>query len=129
MLKAKKEDKAVHLLGIPTDGGIHSHIEHFNALLKLASSLGLKRVYIHYFTDGRDTPPVSGEGYIVKLEEKMKEKGIGKIASISGRFYAMDRDKRWERVQKAYNALVKGKIKDGIYLQRQRKFCYADRKY
>ncbi len=98
----------LHIMGLLSDGGVHSHIRHLYALLELAKRKDFEDVYVHCFLDGRDTPPASGESYIMKLEEKMKEKGVGKIASISGRFYAMDRDKRWERVVKAYNALVNG---------------------
>ena len=95
-------------MGLLSDGGVHSHIRHLSALLELAKRKDFEDVYVHCFLDGRDTPPSSGEGYITKLQEKMQEKGVGRIASISGRFYAMDRDKRWERVKKAYDALVKG---------------------
>ncbi|MCI9178012.1 MAG: 2,3-bisphosphoglycerate-independent phosphoglycerate mutase [Clostridia bacterium] len=104
----KKYHSKLHIMGLLSDGGVHSHIRHLFALLELAKRKDFEEVYVHCFLDGRDTPPASGESYIAKLEEKMKEKGVGKIATISGRFYAMDRDKRWERVVKAYNALVKG---------------------
>ncbi len=104
----KKNNSSLHIMGLLSDGGVHSHIRHLYALLELAKRKGIENVYVHAFLDGRDTPPASAEGYITKLEEKMKEKEIGKIASISGRFYAMDRDKRWERVQKCYNAIVNG---------------------
>ena len=104
----KKNHSKLHILGLLSDGGVHSHIRHLFALLELAKRKDFEDVYVHCFLDGRDTPPASGESYIAKLEEKMKEKGVGKIASISGRFYAMDRDKRWQRVQKAYEALVNG---------------------
>lgn len=105
----KKNHKKLHLMGLLSDGGVHSHIRHLYALLELAKRKDFEEVYMHCFLDGRDTPPASAENYILKLEEKIKEKGIGKIATISGRFYAMDRDKRWQRVQKAYDALVFGK--------------------
>jgi len=105
----KKNNSRLHILGLLSDGGVHSHIRHLYALLELAKRRDFEDVYVHCFLDGRDTPPASGELYITKLEEKMKEKGICKIATISGRFYAMDRDKRWQRVEKAYNALVHGK--------------------
>ena len=95
-------------MGLLSDGGVHSHIRHLYALLELAKRKDFENVYIHCFLDGRDTPPASGESYVIKLEEKIKEKGVGKIATISGRFYAMDRDKRWERIKKAYDALVNG---------------------
>lgn len=105
----KKNHSKLHILGLLSDGGVHSHIRHLFALLELAKRKDFEEVYVHCFLDGRDTPPASGESYIMKLEEKMREKGIGKIATISGRFYSMDRDKRWQRVQKAYDALVYGK--------------------
>ena len=104
----KKNKSKLHIMGLLSDGGVHSHIRHLYALLELAKRKGFDDVYVHCFLDGRDTPPASAESYIAKLEEKMAEKGVGKIASISGRFYAMDRDKRWERLQKAYDALVNG---------------------
>lgn len=104
----KKNNSKLHIIGLLSDGGVHSHIRHLYAILELAKRKDFEEVYVHCFLDGRDTPPASGEGYIAKLEEKMKEKGVGKIASVSGRFYAMDRDKRWERVEKAYKALVDG---------------------
>src|SRR5574344_463189 len=105
----KKNNSKLHILGLVSDGGVHSHERHLYALLELAKRKGLdNNVFVHCFLDGRDTLPASGEGYIQKLEEKMKEKGVGKIATISGRFYAMDRDKRWARVQKAYDAMVNG---------------------
>ena len=105
----KKYNSKLHIMGLLSDGGVHSHIRHLYGLLELAKRKDFENVYVHCFMDGRDTPPASGESYITKLEEKMKEKGIGKIATISGRFYAMDRDKRWQRVQKAYDAMVNGK--------------------
>ena len=104
----KKHHSKLHIMGLLSDGGVHSHIRHLYALLEMAKRKDFEEVYVHCFLDGRDTPPASAESYIADLEEKMKEKGIGKIASISGRFYAMDRDKRWERVEKAYKALVEG---------------------
>ena len=106
MEKAKENNSALHLLGLVSDGGVHSHQEHLYALLKLAKEKGLKKVYVHAFLDGRDVPPSSAKGYLKELESKIKEIGIGNIATISGRYYAMDRDKRWERVEKAYNVLV-----------------------
>ena len=104
----KKYNSKLHIMGLLSDGGVHSHIRHLFALLELAKRKDFEDVYVHCFLDGRDTPPASGESYILQLEEKMKEKGVGKIASISGRFYSMDRDKRWDRVEKAYKALVYG---------------------
>ncbi|MBR3255462.1 MAG: 2,3-bisphosphoglycerate-independent phosphoglycerate mutase [Clostridia bacterium] len=104
----KENNSKLHILGLVSDGGVHSHIRHLYGLLELAKRRDFDDVYVHCFLDGRDTPPASAESYITKLQEKMTEKGVGKIASISGRFYAMDRDKRWQRVQKAYDAMVKG---------------------
>ena len=104
----KKHHTKLHIMGLLSDGGVHSHIRHLYAILELAKRKDFEDVYVHCFLDGRDTPPASAEGYIVALEKKMQEKGVGKIASICGRFYSMDRDKRWQRVEKAYNALVKG---------------------
>ena len=104
----KKNNSKLHIMGLLSDGGVHSHMRHLFAILELAKRKGFEDVFIHCFLDGRDTPPASAENYILKLEEKMKKKEIGKIATISGRFYAMDRDKRWQRIQKAYDAMVKG---------------------
>ena len=104
----KKRNSKLHILGLVSDGGVHSHIRHLYGLLEMAKRRDFENVYVHCFLDGRDTPPASGESYIMQLEEKMKEKGVGKIASISGRYYAMDRDKRWDRVKKCYDALVNG---------------------
>ena len=104
----KKNNSKLHVLGLLSDGGVHSHMRHLFAILELAKRKDFEDVYVHCFLDGRDTPPASADGYIAELEEKMKEKGVGKIATISGRFYAMDRDKRWKRVKEAYDALVNG---------------------
>ncbi|MGN1311212.1 MAG: 2,3-bisphosphoglycerate-independent phosphoglycerate mutase [Clostridia bacterium] len=104
----KKNKTKLHVMGLLSDGGVHSHIRHLYAILELAKRKDFEDVYVHCFLDGRDTPPASAENYIAQLEKKMAEKGVGKIASITGRFYAMDRDKRWERLQKAYDALVNG---------------------
>ena len=104
----KKHNSKLHILGLVSDGGVHSHIRHLYGLLEMAKRRDFENVYVHCFLDGRDTPPASGESYIMQLEEKMKEKGVGKIASISGRYYAMDRDKRWDRIKKCYDALVNG---------------------
>ncbi len=104
----KKNNSDLHIMGLLSDGGVHSHIRHLYALLELAKRKDFENVYVHCFLDGRDTPPASAENYIAELEKKMEEKGVGKIATLSGRFFAMDRDKRWERVQKAYNAIVRG---------------------
>ena len=104
----KENGKALHLLGLFSDGGVHSHLDHFYAMLKIAKQCELKNVYIHPFLDGRDTPPKSALHFIEQLESHLKDIGFGKIASISGRYYAMDRDKRWPRVELAYNALTLG---------------------
>ena len=104
----KKNNSKLHIMGLLSDGGVHSHMRHLFGLLELAKRKDFEEVYVHCFLDGRDTPPASAEGYIMKLQEKMKEKGVGKIASISGRFYSMDRDKRWNRIQKTYDAMVNG---------------------
>lgn len=104
----KEHDSALHLMGLVSDGGVHSHLNHLFALLELAKKEGLTKVYVHCFMDGRDTAPMSGAAFIAALEAKMAELGVGEIATIDGRYYAMDRDNRWERVQKAYDALVLG---------------------
>ena len=106
---AKENNTALHLLGLLSDGGVHSHIDHIKGLLEFASTQGLQKVYLHGFMDGRDVAPSSGKEFIIKAEAMMKEVGVGEIASISGRYYAMDRDNRWERVELAYNAMVLGK--------------------
>jgi len=105
---AARDNVALHLMGLVSDGGVHSSMEHLFALLRMAKSKGLKRVFIHAFMDGRDTPPQSGIQHIRDLQAKIREIGIGKIATVIGRYWAMDRDKRWERVEKAYRALVYG---------------------
>ena len=104
----KENGSALHLMGLLSDGGVHSHIEHVYGLLELAKRNGLNKVYVHGFMDGRDTPPSSGIEYVKELEAKMKELGVGEIATLSGRYYAMDRDNRWDREEKAYGALVYG---------------------
>lgn len=104
----KKNNSKLHIMGLVSDGGVHSHIRHLYGLLEMAKRKDFEDVYVHCFLDGRDTPPTSAEEYIMKLESKMKQKGIGKIASVSGRFYSMDRDKRWERIEKVYRAIVDG---------------------
>ncbi|MFT4095274.1 MAG: 2,3-bisphosphoglycerate-independent phosphoglycerate mutase [Niabella sp.] len=105
---AKANNKPFHLMGLVSDGGVHSHISHLKALLDIAKEKGLSEVYVHAFTDGRDTDPKSGLHFIEELQAHIDTIGAGKIATVSGRYYAMDRDKRWERVQKAYDALVNG---------------------
>ena len=112
MQKAKQNGKNLHVMGLVSDGGVHSHIEHLFALIKMAKEQGVKQVYVHCFMDGRDVSPVSGKGFIQQLADYMKELSYGKIATISGRFYAMDRDNIWDRVAKAYAALVDG---EGVF--------------
>ena len=104
----KKEDSALHFMGLVSSGGVHSHIEHIYGLLELAKRAGLKKVYLHAFLDGRDTPPDSGKSFLLAVEKKMQELSVGEIATISGRYYAMDRDKNYDRVEKAYRAMVDG---------------------
>ena len=106
---AKENNSALHLMGLLSDGGVHSHIEHLKGLLDLAKKSGVKEVYLHGFMDGRDVAPSSGKDFVVEIERYMNEIGVGKIATLSGRYYAMDRDNRWERVELAYNAMVLGK--------------------
>lgn len=105
---AKENDGALHLIGLLSDGGVHSHIKHLFGLIEMADRADLEKVYIHPILDGRDTPPTSGVGYLKELEEELEEVGIGKIATVSGRYYTMDRDNRWDRTKKAYDALVLG---------------------
>ncbi|WP_024346907.1 2,3-bisphosphoglycerate-independent phosphoglycerate mutase [Lacrimispora indolis] len=109
----KKSGSALHMWGLVSDGGVHSHNTHIYGLLELAKRNGLDKVFVHCFLDGRDTPPASGKGFVEALEEKMKEIGTGKVASVMGRYYAMDRDNRWDRVERAYNALTKGEGNHG----------------
>lgn len=109
MDNAKKSGVALHLMGLLSDGGVHSHIDHLKGLLEFAKKEGVQNVFVHAFMDGRDVPPSSGKEFIEKAEAMMAEVGVGKIATVSGRYYAMDRDNRWERVELAYNALVLGK--------------------
>ncbi len=104
----KKHGSKLHLFGLLSDGGVHSHNSHLYALLEMAKREGLEDVYVHCFLDGRDTPPKSGKNYVQQLVEKMRTIGVGKIASVMGRYYAMDRDNRWDRVQKAYDAMALG---------------------
>ena len=105
---AKENGSALHLFGLLSDGGVHSHITHLFGLLELAKKEGLEKVYVHCFLDGRDTPPQSGKGYVQELTDKLAELGVGKIATVMGRYSAMDRDNRWDRVERAYNAITKG---------------------
>lgn len=104
---ARENQKPLHLLGLVSDGGVHSHINHLKAIISLCEAEGLNNVFVHAFTDGRDCDPKSGLGFITQLQQHL-EATVGKIASVNGRYYAMDRDKRWERVQKAWNCMVKG---------------------
>ena len=100
---------ALHLMGLLSDGGVHSHINHLFALLRMAKDQGLSRIYVHCFLDGRDVPPTSGKAFVEQLQAKLQQLGVGKIATVMGRYYAMDRDKRWDRVQRAYDAIVCGR--------------------
>ncbi|WP_195238019.1 2,3-bisphosphoglycerate-independent phosphoglycerate mutase [Romboutsia sp. 1001285H_161024_C4] len=111
LLETMKNAKtsALHLMGLVSDGGVHSHIDHLKGILKMAKENGVENVYVHAFTDGRDTDPKSALKYIQDIEDYMKELGVGKFASVSGRYYAMDRDKRWDRIKLAYDAMVNGK--------------------
>ncbi len=104
----KKNQSALHLFGLVSDGGVHSHNTHIYGLLELAKMNEIKEVYVHCFLDGRDTPPASGKSFVADLEAKMTELGVGKVGSVMGRYYAMDRDKNWDRVKLAYDALTKG---------------------
>jgi len=105
---AKGYNSSLHLMGLVSDGGVHSHINHLYALIDMAMTSGIKNISVHAFMDGRDTPPTSGADYIGKLEKFLTERGVGRIATVSGRYWAMDRDKRWERIEKAYRAIVHG---------------------
>ncbi|NUQ29447.1 MAG: 2,3-bisphosphoglycerate-independent phosphoglycerate mutase [Acidobacteriaceae bacterium] len=118
LLKAMRvaaNGRSLHLIGLVSDGGVHSHQRHLYALLKMAAQQGIKDVYVHAFMDGRDTLPSSGAGYLEELFQKFREYGVGKLASVSGRYYAMDRDLRWEREAKAFDAMVKGQAEGGAY--------------
>ncbi len=103
-----EQGRALHLLGLVSDGGVHSHIKHLFALIEMAKRMGQKKVFVHAFLDGRDVPPQSGIDYVKSLADYCKEIGCGSVATVQGRFYAMDRDKRWERLQRAYDAMVHG---------------------
>ena len=123
--RALQSGKALHLIGLMSNGGVHSHSEHLFALLELAKRKGLKDVYVHALMDGRDVPPDSGKGFIEELLAKMAEIGVGTLATITGRYYAMDRDNRWDRVEKAYAAMVYGEGVHGAPLEVMEK-SYAD---
>ena len=105
---AKRNNSAIHIYGLLSDGGVHSHNTHLYALVEMAKKEGVNDVFIHCFMDGRDTAPQSGLGYIEELESKLKESGVGKIATVIGRYYAMDRDNRWERTKESYDAMTNG---------------------
>src|SRR5467141_3844950 len=100
--------RQLHFIGLLSDGGVHSHIQHLFALLEMAKQQKVEKVFVHCFMDGRDTPPNSGRDYVRQLQQKMRELGVGEVATLVGRYYAMDRDNRWERVELAYRALVHG---------------------
>ena len=108
MENCKKNDSALHAFGLLSDGGVHSHNTHLYGILEMAKRFGLSKVYVHCFLDGRDTPPASGKEFVAQLEEEMKKIGVGEVASVSGRYYAMDRDNNYDRVKLAYDALTKG---------------------
>jgi 2,3-bisphosphoglycerate-independent phosphoglycerate mutase len=115
MKHARTGGRRLHIFGLVSDGGVHSHITHLYALLKMAKQQSVDRVFVHAFMDGRDTLPTSGAGYLEQLQQKMREYNTGKIASVSGRYYAMDRDRRWERIAKAFNVMVHGDGEAGKY--------------
>ncbi len=115
MKNARTSGRKLHLFGLLSDGGVHSRQDHLYALLKMARQQGVDRVFVHAFMDGRDTLPTNGAGYLEKLQQKMREYDSGKIATVNGRYYAMDRDRRWERIGKAYSAMVDGKADGGTY--------------
>ena len=116
MKHARTGGRRVHLLGLVSDGGVHSQNTHLYALLKMAKQQGVDRVFVHAFMDGRDTVPTNGAGYLEQLQQKMREYNSGKIATVNGRYYAMDRDRRWERIAKAFNAMVDGNGEGGRYV-------------
>src|SRR3981189_527007 len=116
MENARTGGRRLHLFGLLSDGGVHSYQTHLYALLRMAKQNGVERVFVHAFMDGRDTLPTNGAGYIEQLQQKMREYGIGKIASVSGRYYAMDRDRRWPRIKLAFDAMVNGKGEAGTYI-------------
>ena len=113
MKNARTGGRRLHLFGLVSDGGVHSRQEHLYALLRMAKQQGVDRVFVHAFMDGRDTLPTNGAGYLERLQQKMREYNSGKIATVNGRYYAMDRDRRWERIAKAYSAMVEGKAEGG----------------
>ncbi|MEW8956062.1 2,3-bisphosphoglycerate-independent phosphoglycerate mutase [Clostridium sp.] len=114
MDNAKEKGTSLHFLGLLSDGGVHSHVDHLKGLLRMAKKKGLSKVYVHAFMDGRDVSPTSGKGIVEELKAYMEDLGVGEIATLSGRYYAMDRDNRWERVELSYNAMVLGKGETAI---------------
>lgn len=122
---AKENNSTLHLMGLVSDGAVHSHQDHLYALLQMAKEQKLARVAIHAFQDGRDTDPKSGLGYIQALESKIEEIGVGEIATVSGRYFAMDRDKRWDRIEKAYNAMVLGEGRQAVSAVQAMESAYA----
>src|SRR5438552_3786970 len=116
MKHARSGGRRLHLFGLVSDGGVHSQQAHLYALLKMAKQQGVDRVFVHAFMDGRDTLPTNGAGYLEQLQQKMREYNSGKIATVNGRYYAMDRDRRWERIAKAFHAMVFGEGEGGRYV-------------
>src|SRR6516164_9268734 len=116
MQHARTGERRLHIFGLVSDGGVHSQQAHLYALLKMAKQQGVERVLVHAFMDGRDTLPTNGAGYLEKLQQKMREYNSGRIASVDGRYYAMDRDRRWERIAKAFRAMVLGQGEGGKYV-------------
>ena len=114
--QARTGGRRLHLFGLLSDGGVHSHQNHLYAILRMAKQNGVDRVFVHCFMDGRDTLPTNGAGYIEQLQQKMREYGVGQIATVSGRYYAMDRDKKWDRQKKAFDAMVLGDAEGGRYI-------------
>ena len=125
--KVKANGGALHLFGLLSPGGVHSHTDHLYALLRFAKDKGIDNVYIHCFLDGRDVPPSSAGDYLAELEEKIKSLGSGKIATIAGRYYPMDRDKRWDRVQKGYDAIAKAEGVKAASAEEAIKTSYANK--
>ncbi|WP_263381720.1 2,3-bisphosphoglycerate-independent phosphoglycerate mutase [Granulicella arctica] len=125
---AGQKGRALHLLGLLSDGGVHSHQRHLYALLRMAAQHKLTRVFVHAFMDGRDTMPTSGAGYVEELEQKFREYGVGRLASLSGRYFAMDRDLRWEKEKQAFDAMVTGQAEGGSYADPMARIreCYSN---
>ena len=131
MDQAREQGKAIHLMGLLSDGGVHSHNSHLYALLEMCKKRGVEKVYVHCFLDGRDVPPSSGINYVKELEAKLQEIGVGKIATVMGRYWAMDRDNLWDRVQKAYDAMVygEGKTADSAVAAVEQSYAIGDKGY